>query len=1000
MGYFIGFCVEGLPFDGNTIHERALGGSESAAYYVARELARLGHTVKVFCNCDVPGGVYDGVDYMPLEQLEHFKAYCEWDVFIISRNPVRCSSNYPAKLRILWNHDVPPTEQMLMCNAWQLDALFVLSEYQKQLYVDRAKHLEKIIWTTRNGVDVDAVNHAIKSGNITRQDNQFIYTSRPERGLDILLGRIWPRFVEKHPDARLNVCYYDYTIPGVPQQTQEIQSQCAAMIKADPTVTMLGHLKKADLFRAIGRCKAVLYPSIFCEISCISAMESMACGTPMIATNEFAIKETLPQDIGGYLVDGNPYSEEYADAYLEAMERLYDNTEYKRLSQSAQVYAQEHYRWDMLAKTWTKFFDTAFATRAQHDPSGVVNALLKQGDRRGALVTAGRLGLDKASVDDIESGIDECKSAGYKTAPPSGPITRIRPALPVRSACDIVPEDSAPDTTVAVLGCGSGGLAGFLVQKCPNVIVYATDQNQEILDWACENIPTILEESQSSRIVFLDWTEFRDANTANAVGFDYVIACHGYLECADSIKGALSKLQSLAKVDAPIAVLSALGDWSHAENAGEIGAHSFINRLDFLDMQAVMSEHREVTVEPVPTSASIHGNIIGSLVTKFKATGRPFHSPDFSRRLMVRPYQRIYGCMIGQNEETNVLGSIKSMLPICDEFVFVDGGSKDQTVKLVREAFPTVTIIQHPFDNFADQRNVSIQNAKPEDWVLWIDCDEILANPHNIRKYLHTSVFEGYVIRQNHFALDVPNKEPDFPVRLHKHRPHYKFVGYVHEHIENTANGPYDNPLDPLLVISDADIAHTGYLQESIRRNKLSERNLDLLRRERVDHPDRQFGSALVMRDYVNLSEWRMQEWRLKHRARGAIPRELVIWLRATCMIYHDPDYGFSAENHQYHKFVYQYYQRALLLLGTLGIPAAEDLQNPPFEIELGLRAGVGGLDPNSNVAPDKIWFATHDECAQFLGRSARSLMEGLGGNADTGETGQGRRKALEQAFG
>ena len=43
--------TEGLGFDGRTPFERSLGGSESAVVFMARELARRGHRVRVFCNC-------------------------------------------------------------------------------------------------------------------------------------------------------------------------------------------------------------------------------------------------------------------------------------------------------------------------------------------------------------------------------------------------------------------------------------------------------------------------------------------------------------------------------------------------------------------------------------------------------------------------------------------------------------------------------------------------------------------------------------------------------------------------------------------------------------------------------------------------------------------------------------------------------------------------------------------------------------------------------------
>ena len=45
----IGFVTTGLKFNGHTVNEKALGGSESALIYMARETAKLGHDVTVYC---------------------------------------------------------------------------------------------------------------------------------------------------------------------------------------------------------------------------------------------------------------------------------------------------------------------------------------------------------------------------------------------------------------------------------------------------------------------------------------------------------------------------------------------------------------------------------------------------------------------------------------------------------------------------------------------------------------------------------------------------------------------------------------------------------------------------------------------------------------------------------------------------------------------------------------------------------------------------------------
>ena len=79
----IGFVTGGLDFNGNTIYEKALGGSESAMIYMAKEIAKLNNEVTVYCNCDKPG-MYDGVDYRPLQSyLSDDKS--QFDTLVVSR---------------------------------------------------------------------------------------------------------------------------------------------------------------------------------------------------------------------------------------------------------------------------------------------------------------------------------------------------------------------------------------------------------------------------------------------------------------------------------------------------------------------------------------------------------------------------------------------------------------------------------------------------------------------------------------------------------------------------------------------------------------------------------------------------------------------------------------------------------------------------------------------------------------------------------------------------
>ena len=105
MKYEIVIVVGGLEFDATTIKNGALGGSESAGYYMAKALAKKGHTVKLFCDCKVPSES-DGVNYMPIEIAKSFTSVVPIDVLIVQRDPSYFSMSHQSKINILWNHDL------------------------------------------------------------------------------------------------------------------------------------------------------------------------------------------------------------------------------------------------------------------------------------------------------------------------------------------------------------------------------------------------------------------------------------------------------------------------------------------------------------------------------------------------------------------------------------------------------------------------------------------------------------------------------------------------------------------------------------------------------------------------------------------------------------------------------------------------------------------------------------------------------------------------------
>ncbi|KIE59177.1 glycosyl transferase [Methylacidiphilum kamchatkense Kam1] len=77
------------------------------------------------------------------------------------------------------------------------------------------------------------------------------------------------------------------------------------------------------------------------------------------------------------------------------------------------------------------------------------------------------------------------------------------------------------------------------------------------------------------------------------------------------------------------------------------------------------------------------------------------------------------------NSEKTISSTLQSALAVSDDIHIVDSYSTDNTLKILN-AYP-VHIIQHPFENYAKQRNYAIENLPiKNNWELHLDADEKL----------------------------------------------------------------------------------------------------------------------------------------------------------------------------------------------------------------------------------------------------------------------------------
>jgi (heptosyl)LPS beta-1,4-glucosyltransferase len=163
----------------------------------------------------------------------------------------------------------------------------------------------------------------------------------------------------------------------------------------------------------------------------------------------------------------------------------------------------------------------------------------------------------------------------------------------------------------------------------------------------------------------------------------------------------------------------------------------------------------------------------------------------------------IAGIILTNNEAAHIEDCISS-IQWADHVVVFDSYSTDDTVALAKAT--GATVIQNPFENFAQQRNDALRQIDA-DWVLFVDADERIPTTlaEEIRETIATTthVYDGYFLPRHNYIFGRLTRHtgwyPDYQMRLLRHgRAWYAPEVHVHE------------------VVILADDSEPGYLNEPI----------------------------------------------------------------------------------------------------------------------------------------------------------------------------------------
>jgi GR25 family glycosyltransferase involved in LPS biosynthesis/glycosyltransferase involved in cell wall biosynthesis len=250
----------------------AIGGSEKAVAYLSKCFPK---DYTIYISGHVKNETIDNIHYIHLDQLTNLINQIPFNTVIVSRyisfyEMFQTCSFYQS---FIWAHDVlllsygTHLSDSCILKKWNkyINGVFCLTEWHKNHFLNIYPEIKDKIQIINNGINIDS----FKADTNNKIKNRFIYTSRPDRGLDNLL-KLWPKILERIPDATLAISSYG-NFPSKPEETI-----LKKIIDENPdTIRYLGKLNTDKLYEEMAYSEYWLYPTHWPETSCITALEML-----------------------------------------------------------------------------------------------------------------------------------------------------------------------------------------------------------------------------------------------------------------------------------------------------------------------------------------------------------------------------------------------------------------------------------------------------------------------------------------------------------------------------------------------------------------------------------------------------------------------------------------------------------------------------------------------------------------------------------------------------
>lgn len=334
-----------------------IGGSETAAIWMAREMSKIGYQVKVFADpaqdhMDMSG---DDVEYIHWTKYDKFAKSTYIDFLISSRTTDPLGVFHHAYRKYVWIHDIFINgNKNYNCHVDKVNYFLTLSDWHKDFVHDHHGIPKDKILVTANGIDPTRYKRV---NEIQKVPGQIIYSSSPDRGLDTLL--YCSDFIKQYvPNLKIIVAYGFSNWQRAVQWRNDpneinYMNRIKEMLKK-PYVEYVGRIDQKRLAELQMQSSGWFQPTRFTETFCITAAENGFAKNPILASKLAGLTTTVGDN--GILLDGDAYTVEYRQKFIEQAVKLLTEKDYWNYWSEKSYNQMRKFTWANVAKQWHKLF--------------------------------------------------------------------------------------------------------------------------------------------------------------------------------------------------------------------------------------------------------------------------------------------------------------------------------------------------------------------------------------------------------------------------------------------------------------------------------------------------------------------------------------------------------------------------------------------------------------------------------------------------------------------